>query len=216
MTDAGGRSGDHVELVDARDVADLATFLSRARRLDAAEVRLQATGRVLAATVCALAGHGLMGEGTVLGLRAVALAKEATCDVVVGIDAVHDRLARLRAAAEAEPSRENVPQRLALPPVPVVVPWTGVAPPRAGWEPIGVLPGAVVERTAEDGIAEIAAARTEQVRESVWGRTIPGTSVPAGSALAVHALGFTAPEIAVFACGRWHRLSTPAGHVLAR
>ena len=41
----------HLELVDDRDAADLATFLGRARRLGATAVRLQASGRILAGWV---------------------------------------------------------------------------------------------------------------------------------------------------------------------
>ncbi|GMA39078.1 hypothetical protein [Mobilicoccus caccae] len=200
----------HVTLVDAEDVADLGTFLARARRLDASAVRLHAQGAVLAVTVCAMEGHGLMGEGTVLGLRAFALAEPASCDVVVGIDAVQDRLARLRSADSPGP------QRVALPPVPVIVPWAGLAPPRSGWEPRGQLAGELVAQVAQDGIAEVASVKDPATRDAVWHRALPDSGVPSGAALAVHALGFTAPQVQIFGHGRWWRLSTPSGHVLCR
>ena len=199
----------HLDLVDEQDAADLRTFLLRARRLDSTAVRLAAGGSVLAVTVCTRAGSGLMGEGTVLGLRAFALAQEAEVDAVVGIDAVLDRLARL---TTGEPG----PRRLAVPPVPMVEAWAGQSAPRSGWEPVGALTGEQIDAIATDGIAEVTAGRAVALREQVWSRPIPGTSVPAAAALAVHTLGFTAPEVGVYAQGRWHRLSTPAGHVLTR
>jgi len=200
----------YVELPDRMDVADLTTFCARARRLDASAMRLQAAGQVLGVTVCTQEGHGLMGEGTVLALRAFALAQEADLDVVVSIESVQDRLARLTSAATAGA------QHLAVPPVPVVEQWAAVAPPRGGWAPVATLDGSVVTQVAADGISEVAASRTSAVREVVWERPIPGSDVRSAAALAVHALGFTSPEITVFRQGRWRRLSTPAGHVLTR
>ncbi|MDO5629586.1 MAG: hypothetical protein Q4G43_14825 [Mobilicoccus sp.] len=194
-----------VVLVDEQDVADLATFLGRARRVEATAVRLQATGSVLAVTVCPLPGHGLMGEGTVLGLRAFTLAQSATCDVVGAVEAVQDRLARMRTTRDL---------RLSMPPVPVVEAWAGLSAPRSGWERVGVLTADVVDEVTRRGVA--AASAPGANREQVWGVPIPGTSLPGGAAFALDALGFSAPELTVFAQGRWHRISGPAGHVLTR
>lgn len=202
----------HLDLVDSQDVADLDTFLARARRVGSTTVRLQAGGPVLAVTVCTQPGRGLMGEGTTLGMRALALAEAPAgeVDVLVGIDAVEDRLARLRAEGGAGP------RRLAIPPVPAVEQWAAVAPPRGGWEPVSSIDGATVTRVATDGIAEVAADPTDAVRDRVWRAVIPGTRLPASAALAAHALGFVAPEMTLFTQGRWQRLSSPAGHVLTR
>lgn len=232
---------DHVVLADERDVADLVTFLRRAQRLGSTAVRLQAGGRVLAVTVCALAGSGLLGEGTVLGMRVVALAQEAAGDVTAGIDDLLLRLTSMRGtpspvlsdagpgpaartspggaastdAASADPVRGSV--RLSVPTAPIVEAWSGLSAPRSGWTPVGLLAGTDVEQVATEGIAEVAAAGGDpRVRDAVWRRPIPGTSVPAGAALALHGLGFSAPEIALHTNGRWARLTTPAGYVLTR
>lgn len=225
----------HLELVDDRDAADLATFLGRARRLGATAVRLQASGRILAVTVCALAGSGLMGEGTVLGMRVFALADDAACDRTVGLDTVLTALSpgpREEAVdrrhdaegpdaegpdATTTPDTSEGPTRLTVPGVVVVEPWSGMSAPRGGWEPLGVLPGAELVAVARAGIAEVAAADgAARVRDAVWRRSIPGTSLPAGAALAIHGLGFAAPEVPLHIHGRWARLTTPAGYVLTR
>lgn len=198
-----------VDLIDAEDVADLRTLLLRARRLSATAVRLRAEGRVLAVTVCTRAGSGLLGEGTVLGLRAFGLAADGDCDAVVGIEPVLDRLARLG-------GEHSGPRRLVMPPVPMVETWAGLAPPRSGWEPVGDVNGDDVRRTAEEGVAEVTASTTVDVRDEVWSRPFVGTPLPAAAALAAHALGFVAADMRLFRNGRWHRLSGPAGHVLTR
>ncbi|GAB49681.1 hypothetical protein [Mobilicoccus pelagius] len=229
---------EYLDLADERDAADLVTLLRRARRLGSTAVRLQASGRVLAVTICALAGSGLMGEGTVLGMRVVMLADEAAGDLTVGLDDLLLRLTSVQGAvddaqsqgfsspgseagaqgdaAPADPgSRGSV--RLSVPVAPVVEAWSGMSAPRSGWAPVGLLPGADVEQLATEGIAEVAAAGGDpRVRDAVWRRPIPGTSVPAGAAFALHGLGFTAPEIPLHTNGRWARLSTPAGYVLSR
>jgi len=164
----------HLELVDDRDAADLATFLGRARRLGATAVRLQASGRILAVTVCALAGSGLMGEGTVLGMRVFALADDAACDRTVGLDTVLTALSpgpREEAVdrrhdaegpdaegpdATTTPDTSEGHTRLTVPGVVVVEPWSGMSAPRGGWEPLGVLPGAELVAVAYEamGIVE--------------------------------------------------------------
>ena len=61
---------------DAQGYADVATFVARARSLDEdGAMRLQADGDVLAAYVGVLPGRGLMGDGAVVGLRIMRLAK---------------------------------------------------------------------------------------------------------------------------------------------
>ena len=59
-----------LRLADTDTRADLATYVARARSLDAdGGVRLQATGTALAVWVGVLRGRGLMNDGTVVGLR---------------------------------------------------------------------------------------------------------------------------------------------------
>ena len=84
-----------IDLGSPRAVADLATFVGRAKRANPeGAVRLQLIGPLLVTTVAVLEGSGLLGEGTVLGLRAVRVASEGALDVTVALAAVSDRLAR--------------------------------------------------------------------------------------------------------------------------
>ncbi len=207
-----------LHLADAPSVADLGTYLRRAARADpGGATRLSVHGAVLAAYVCPVVGGG---GPTVLGLRTFSLAESADAedlDVVVPLAALADRLAR--------PENGTA---LPVPPTTVTgLPWTGIAPPRSGWQPAGHLPGAELVATADAGIAEIAAGSPDvagapavaALRARVWGRTIPGPHpVPAGSAFVAHALGFvtTTDDVALFTAGPWTRLTSPRGHVLAR
>lgn len=110
-------------LVDDEALADLGRYAARARALDAdGAMRLQALGHVLASWVSVLPGSGLLGEGTVLGLRTTALAEPASVDLTVALGAITDRTAR--------PDAGRV---LPLPPATVAVTWSALTPPRSGW-----------------------------------------------------------------------------------
>jgi hypothetical protein len=206
-----------LQFTDPRDLADLRTFATRARAIDDGAIRLSAAGPVLAAYVCVLRPR-LLGESTptILGLRTVALAESAELDVTVPLSAVLDRLARAGA--------DDV--ELSVPPMTVTEAWTGVGAPRAGWEPLGTLPDTVLRRSAEAGIAEIAAIIPDKpgalivnnARATVWGRPLPDAGgLPAGAAFAALTLGFLADgDQNLFRAGRWFRLSSPRGHVLVR
>jgi hypothetical protein len=201
---------------DAESLADLRTFVRRARAADEdGAVRLRAHGTTLAVTVGVLAGTGVMAEGTVLGLRAVALAEPAELDVTVPLAAVTDRLAR------------DGGRVLPVPPTVVQPAWAAVTAPRDGWERVGSIPTDLLNDVARQGIAEIATGAPEgsgakavaALRRTVWARST--TTVPpvtAGGAFAAYALGFSRPgtAVTVWAHGRWTRLSAPAGHVLMR
>ncbi|RKT77036.1 hypothetical protein DFJ68_0447 [Terracoccus luteus] len=212
-----------------RGLADLATFVARARRVQPdGALRLQTVGSLLVVTVAVLEGQGLLGEGTVLGLRAVPLADagghagadatsgDGELDVTVGFASVADRLARDEAGGG-----------FSVPPVTVSVAWAGLAPPRGGWEPVGQLSGQEVDDIARQGIAEVAqgtppgagAQAVETLRRRVWGvmsETVP--PVRRGLAFGAHVLGFVEAggAASVSTHGRWTRLSTPRGHVLVR
>lgn len=215
-----------LQLPDAHDVADLETLLGRARTADPkGAVRLRADGSVLAVTVGLVPGHGLLGEGTVLGLRAVRLAEAATVDVVVSFEAVADRLARMRRESSTT---------LSVPVVEVQVPWAAMSPPRSGWQPHGVLEVESIADRARAGIEEIArgapegsgAAAVADLRRRVWSRPMADeveahptdeAGPVAGLAFGAFALGFLTSGPATWhTCGAWQRLTTPAGHVLAR
>ena len=202
---------------DPTALDDLSTYAARAAAVDASgAIRFQAHGRTLAAYVGVLAGHGLMGEGSAVGLRVAELATASEVDTTVTIAAVKDRLARRRTVVDLE-----------LPPVTVSVPWAAVTPPRSGWERVGRVPVAEVRRVVRDGIAAVASGTPEgagghavaALREAVWGRpsdTVP--RFPAGAAFGAHVLGFVPGEgaMTLFVHGRWLRLSSEVGHVLTR
>lgn len=209
---------------DGESVADLATFVARARRLEQeGAIRLQAVGEVLAAWVCVLPGQGVLRSGIVLGLRTMRLSGPHQLEVTVPLAGLADRFARRAATAD-------VSTTLAVPPSQVSVPWAAVTPPRGGWEPVGSLPVADLEVAARAGITEVAegapegsgSAAVAALRQRVWARPVAdgevAAQVPSGVALAVDALGFgaRATEASVHRSGPWVRLSLPSGHVLAR
>ena len=205
-----------IVFADGRDFADVGTFIGRARQVQPdGVVRLQRLGALLVTTVAVLEGAGLMGEGTVLGMRVVPVVEGSPVDVVVSIASVADRLARAGATT------------LSVPPVTVQAAWAALSPPRSGWEPAGSLDGADVERIAARGISDVATGTPDgaggpavtALRTQVWGAmsdTVP--PVAAGLAFGAHVLGFVGEGIpaAVAANGRWSRLSTSRGHVLSR
>jgi hypothetical protein len=221
----GRQVSDVIRLTDTAAFADLGRYAARARALDAeGAMRLQCSGGVLAAWVGVLPGSGILGEGTVLGLRTFALAEPLEVDAVVPLGAVTDRTAR---------AGTDLP----VPPVRALAAWAAVTPPRSGWEPAGLVAGDELARVGRDGIAEVSAAVRERgaaagfLKDDVWARPVqvtgdggaapegaPAGEIRAGGALAAYALGFLGPgsPVAVFRCNRWTRLSGPGGHVLMR
>lgn len=207
-------------LPDAETWQDLHTFTARAKRLDdAGTIRLAVTGTVLAVTVAPLYGS-FLGDPmpTVLGLRALRL-KDGTADgldVVVSLASMNDRFAR----------GMTDELRLPVPPTESHAPWAGIAPPRGGWQRGGDVPSDVLIAAARQGIDDVAGALPDQVgtpvlseiRRRVWGDEMEGLGIPRGAAFAADGLGFLTPggSADVFTSGRWQRISTPRGHVLAR
>lgn len=201
---------------DPRDLADLKTFVTRAKAIDDGAIRLQATGSVLAAYVCVLRPR-LLGESTptILGLRTMALAAPSSTDVTVALSAVLDRLARA--------GEDDV--ELPVPPSTVTESWTGVGAPRSGWELVGPVSDASLRETADAGMASVAgivpdnpgALIVNNARAAVWGKEMDESGLPAGAAFAALALGFLADgDQKLYRAGRWFRLTGPRGHVLAR
>lgn len=215
-------------LTDPRDVADLRTFLSRARGVDAqGAVRFQGRGRALGVYVCVLEPRGLLDTApTVLGLRTAALASEQHLDVTVPLGGVLDRM----------PRQDEDATEVGLPPMDATVSWAGIAPPLSGWVPVGSVAADGVREAARAGMAEVAravptdagSAVVDTVRSQVWGRSsgwaeplagrLAGGPLPDGAAFAAYSLGFLRPgaEVAVAENGRWARLSAPGGHVLVK
>lgn len=209
-----------IEFPNARSREDFNTFVLRARKVHPlGDIRLQTVNSLLVMTVAVLEGSGLMGGGTVLGMRVVPATATEPVDVTVSFASVRDRLAR----------SDLAPTTFPVPPTTVNAPWAAVSPPRSGWERAGTLEPAEVDHIAAVGIEAVAAgtppgAGTHAVkglRQRVWGElseTEP--AIPAGLAFAAYALGFTRPgePVVVSRHGDWDwiRLSTSLGHCLAR
>ncbi|MFQ4149130.1 hypothetical protein AAGW05_10590 [Arthrobacter sp. LAPM80] len=206
-------------LEDAGTVADLRTFVTRARTADDGAIRLQGAGQVLAAYVCVMRSK-LLGEGTptVLGLRTMALGAPSSIDVTVPLASVADRLARMDA--------DDL--RLPVPPMTVHESWAGIGAPRGAWEEIGTISADTLIAVAKAGVQEIGqiipvnpgALLVNNVRASVWGRPMAGVpgEIPGGAAFAAYALGFVAPGESgtIFGSHKWLRISTARGHILVR
>lgn len=208
---------DAFVLTDTAAMADLGRYAARARSLDPeGAMRLQAVGEVLAAWVGVLPGHGLMGDGTVLGLRTMALAEPAEVDLSVPLGAVTDRTARTDLGA-----------RFPLPPTRAFPQWAALSPPRSGWEPVGEVATDDLVAAATAGITEIGqgagpgagALAVADLRSRVWGRVLDtAPEVAAGGAFAAYGLGFLTPggTVPIARSGAWRRLTCPGGHVLIR
>ena len=210
---------EELMLADAGTLADLRTFVSRARTADDGAIRLQGAGHVLAAYVCVMRAK-LLGEGTptILGLRTMALSAPSTLDVTVSLGSVADRLARM----------EGADLSLPVPPMTVNESWAGVSAPRSAWQEVTTVDAEKLIEVAKEGVREIGqiipinpgALIVNNARAAVWGRPMTGVegSIPGGAAFAAYALGFLAPgeNATIFSSHRWLRLSTPRGHILVR
>jgi hypothetical protein len=208
---------------DAETLADLVTFVGRARRVDPdGAARLAAHGDVLAVWVSPV--HGAGGP-LVLGMRTVRLAGVSAADLVVPLATLADALARAR----PEPDVGGV---LVVPPEhgPGVA-WAGTSPPRRGWTAVGDVDADALTASAAAGVAEIVAgsppgagaAAVATLRARVWGRPLVRgrgglEDLPAGVAFVAEALGFVASgeQGVVYRSGPWWRVTTRRGHVLAR
>jgi hypothetical protein len=207
-----------LDFLDPRVRADFATFVGRARQASTdGALRIQRFGPTLVLTVAVLPSAGVLAEGAVLGLRIMPVEDGEALDVTVPIAAVSDRLARPATSGTAFP----------MPPTTLNPTWSGISPPRGGWEPVGEVASADLDRVALAGIEEITRAVPEPlgnlavqaVRREVWARstdTVP--PVRSGMAFAAHVLGFTHPgeQASVTMHGVWTRLSLTRGHVLTR
>lgn len=198
MSDASRAPAD-LAWLEAAARADLRSFAGRARVLEPTGVlRWRSGGGLLVTTVRARAGAGLLGRGTVLGMRVVSAPSAPERDAVVSLAAL---LEALDGTADALP-----------PPVPPTGPaasWVGLTPPRRGWELWGEIPLAGPDDELGAPLGEVTAAASSWLDEQ--------TARDAAGALA--ALGVLTPDaraVRVFRVGPWTRLSTPMGHVLAR
>lgn len=206
---------DTLWFADTDTLTDLATLVGRAHRADpGGAARLIGHGDVLAVYVSPVHGGG---GPVVLGLRTLGLAAPSGLDVTVPLEALE---AALRAADVA---RLTVPSGRAS-----AGGWAGTSPPRRGWQAAGAVGATVLARRAAEGIAEVAtgvpagsgASAVAALRARVWGRPLLAElpQLPAGVAFAVTVLGFTDGRASaeIYRSGPWWRLTTAAGHVLAR
>ena len=203
-------------LQDQADLSDLTAYLTRAKKLDSeGAVKLRCFGDVLAVYVSPIFSGSLIGDGpTVLGLRTLQLAQPVELDGTFEISAILDRLA----VGKLEWS---------MPPSQVRVAWSGVIPPRQGWQEVASLDQAQLTSWAKDGIAEVAQALPEsvgssiaaKVRLQIWSRAVDlDIGLPGAAAFAMAGLGFMQPgeKIRVFSSNNWLRLSSQYGHVLSK
>ena len=211
-------------LADRASTIDLQAFLTRAKRLDpAGMVRVRAFGKVLASYVAPIFAGSLMEQGpTVLGLRTSQLLEDAEVDIVAPITAVLDRLAALAANDENWKGKYHV-----VLPDSVRAPWSGIQPPRSGWELVGEVSEDLLTQIAKDGIAEVADSLPESVggpiaariRGEIWGRSMQGdSSVPTGAAFVAAGLGFLTENelVPIYQTQGWIRLSPINGHILSK
>jgi hypothetical protein len=201
---------------DPKDVADLQSFLLRAKRLDDdGVVKFRAFGDILACYVSPIYSGSLLADGpTVLGLRTIRLASPSELDSSYSISEVLD-------AINPDSSDLKLPKETAR------AAWTGVTPPRQGWEEFGTVSQEQITKWAKDGIDEVArtlpasvgSAIAARVRLGIWGKTVSlEFNLPGGSAFAMAGLGFMQKdeEIKVFRTNGWVRLTSSYGHVMAK
>ncbi|MFD8685493.1 hypothetical protein [Streptomyces sp. NPDC059651] len=203
-----------LQFADAREAADLAAFLGRLLHYDrAAAVRLQAGGG-------ALAVFGRPPSFEVLAVRAVRLRDPYDFDVTVSAGELLESL-------EESTGSGAVPSPVTGPP------WTGVLPPRGGWQERPGLPDPLALRAAlSDAVAEFRTrdaalpedrrtrAERDLIGRDIWSRTVGSTELPLRAVHAAQALGFlrAAPDfpVALLATGAWLRLRTPYGAIALR
>jgi hypothetical protein len=216
-----------LEIADPLAMKDLAAFARLAQRADDDGVmRLQVFADVLAASVAPLFPHGI-GDSTplVLGMRMLRLRSSELdgLDEAVPLSNLIDRFAR-----------EENGTSLPVPPNSVLVSWTGIAPPRGGWQPRDTISIGRLHEVAAAGVEEISTGAPEGsgahavrgLRSRIWSREMTGaggTALPGGLAFAASALRFVPPagrederELDVMESSGWLRLVAPGGHLLTR
>jgi len=207
-----------IRFLDSRDMEDLSSYLTRARKLDDDGcAKFRAFGDILAVYVSPIFSGSLMGDGpTVLGLRTMRVEK-TELDATYSIASIQERLA----------SAMTEGLELALPTTTSRAAWSGVTPPRQDWVETGTISQQQITRWAKDGIAEVAntlpssvgSSIAAKVRLGIWGKTVSlEFHLPGAAAFAMAGLGFMqkGEEIRVYNAKGWVRLSSAYGHVLSK
>ncbi|MGW3492366.1 hypothetical protein [Streptomyces sp. NPDC001020] len=213
-----------LQLTDDGEAADLSAFLARLIHYDrGAAVRLQAAGTTLAV-------FGRPPSFEVLAIRAVRLAKPYEKGLDVRLDVTVSAGELLESVDEAA-ATATVPDAVTGPP------WSGVLPPRGGWQTVPDLPepdalratvsAAVAEfrsRTEELGPEQRTRVALDRIGREIWSRTVGATGLPVRAVHAAQSLGFLRPAplapgeepLGLFSSGAWLRLRTPYGSIAVR
>ncbi|WP_411105554.1 hypothetical protein [Streptomyces sp. cmx-4-9] len=193
-----------LHFADAGEAADLAAFLGRLVHYDrAAAVRLQGAPPA-GEGGGALAVFGRPPSFEVLAVRTVRLAVPLTTPLDVTVSA-----GELLESVDEAAAAAGVPGPVTGPP------WTGLLPPRGGWQQLAGLPGPEEMRAAlAASVAEFrsrdealpAQHRTRSERDrigrEIWSRTLGATELPLRAVHAAQSLGFLRPvRSAVAAAG---------------
>ena len=207
-----------IRFLDTRDMEDLSSYLTRARKLDDDGcAKFRAFGDILAVYVSPIFSGSLMGDGpTVLGLRTMRVEK-TELDATYSIASIQERLA----------SAMTEGLELTLPTSTSRAAWSGVTPPRQDWVETGTISQQQITQWAKDGIAEVAntlpssvgSSIAARVRLGIWGKTVSlEFHLPGAAAFAMAGLGFMQKdeEIKVYTAKGWVRLSSAHGHVLSK
>ena len=206
-----------LHLADAGEAADLAAFLARLIHYDkAAAVRLQAGGGVLAV-------FGRPPSFEVLAIRTARLADDTTLDQTVS-------------AGELLEGVEESADVLTVPAAVTGPPWTGLLPPRGGWQRVPGLPAPeALVRAVAAAVAEFRArdeelppqhrtrSERDRIGREIWSRTLGDTHLPLRAAHAAQSLGFLRPARAGALVGarclvrsRWRCAAVPAAESAVR
>ncbi|WP_405820055.1 hypothetical protein OG705_11290 [Streptomyces sp. NBC_00838] len=216
-----------LRLADTAEAADLAAFLGRLIRYDrAAAVRLQAGGG-------AVAVFGRPPAFEVLAIRTARLS-EAGAEGAEGAVEGPVELDVTVSAGELLEGIDELTGGFGLPAAVTGPPWTGVLPPRGGWQRVPGLPGpaglrqavaaAITEfRTRDEALPAAHRDRAERDRigREIWSRTVGDTGLPLRAVHAAQSVGFLRPmpedaPVALLRAGTWMRLRTPYGSIAVR
>lgn len=212
-----------LRLADTAEAADLAAFLGRLIRYDrAAAVRLQAGAG-------AVAVFGRPPTFEVLAIRTARLS-----DRPVAVPGAPVKLDVTVSAGELLEAIDELTGSFALPAAVTGPPWTGVLPPRGGWQPVPGLPGpAALRQAVAAAVAEFRArdealpaahrdrAERDRIGHEIWSRTLGATDLPLRAVHAAQSVGFLRPmpedaPVALLRTGTWLRLRTPYGSIAVR
>ncbi|MFJ7774847.1 hypothetical protein [Streptomyces yangpuensis] len=218
---------EQLRFADSGEAADLAAFLGRLVHYDrAAAVRLQGGGG-------AVGVFGRPPSFEVLAIRTVRLAVPVATPLDVTVSA-----GELLESVDEASAGATVPGPVTGPP------WTGVLPPRGGWQQLPGLPGPeAITQALAASVAEFRArdealpaqhrtrSERDRIGREIWSRTLGDTELPLRVAHAAQSLGFLRPvratvpaaasaaapdPVALLASGSWLRLRTPYGSVATR